>query len=177
VVVYRTAARLAPHQHRTVCTVPVFGKGAGALENSLVGSGRSLIAENTYGYDRDLTTMKLNSPSKPGFARIDIAANGNSCRKVWANNTLASTVSARLSTRTGLIYTVSRKFDTHNYPSPGLDVYYWTALDFRTGKVMWQRQAGTGFRFDSLYPGAGIGPTGTAYLGAYGGIIAIKDTP
>ena len=49
VVVYRTDAKLAPHEERIVCEVPVFKQGAGADENSLIGSGRSLIAFNCYG--------------------------------------------------------------------------------------------------------------------------------
>src|SRR5262249_42594632 len=49
VVVYRTANHLSAGQSRTVCTVPVFGPGHGADENSLISMGRSLIVENNYG--------------------------------------------------------------------------------------------------------------------------------
>jgi hypothetical protein len=55
-------------------------------------------------------------------------------------------------------------------------VYYWTALDFRTGEVVWQKMAGTGWRFDGWYLGLGIGPTGTLYAGVYGGLAAMRDT-
>jgi hypothetical protein len=59
----------------------------------------------------------------------------------------------------------------------GLDVYYWTALDFRTGKVVWQKMAGTGVLFDSFYPAGGdIGPNGVLYYGAYGGLVTLRDT-
>src|SRR4029434_11295114 len=50
VVVYRTARHLPRRLSRVVCEVPVFRKGASATENSLLGSGRSLIVENNYGY-------------------------------------------------------------------------------------------------------------------------------
>ena len=46
VVVYRTADHLRRGQHRVVCTVPVFNKGASDDENSLISLGRSLIVEN-----------------------------------------------------------------------------------------------------------------------------------
>jgi len=119
------------------------------------------------------------TPSLPGFERIDIDANGKGCHKVWTNDEVASIVSPHLSTKTGLIYTVARKMDEsktdaqHPY---GLDVYYWTALDFRTGEVVWEKMAGTGWRFDGWYLGLGIGPTGTMYVGGYGGLMSIRDT-
>ena len=48
VVVYRT--RRGCSGQRQVLRVPVFAKGAGATENSLIAAGRSLIVENNYGY-------------------------------------------------------------------------------------------------------------------------------
>src|SRR5580765_3150069 len=42
VVAYRTK------DGRQVCEQPVFGAGASATENSLIGIGRSLIVENNY---------------------------------------------------------------------------------------------------------------------------------
>ena len=185
VVVFRTDERLRPNEQRKVCEVEVFApEGAkdedvyGALSNSLVGSGLSLIAENNYGYSFNLGTQEM-TPSLPGFERIDIDANGKGCHKVWTNDEVASIVSPHLSTKTGLIYTVARKMDEsktdaqHPY---GLDVYYWTALDFRTGEVVWEKMAGTGWRFDGWYLGLGIGPTGTMYVGGYGGLMSIRDT-
>lgn len=41
-VVYRTATRLRHNQHRVVCQLPAFAKSAGASENSIISSGRSL---------------------------------------------------------------------------------------------------------------------------------------
>jgi hypothetical protein len=105
---------------------------------------------------------------------VDIDPNGKGCngdKPVWENDDVASTVSARLSTRTGLIYTVARAMDSNN-----LDVYYWTAIDWRTGEVVWQKMAGTGFGYDSWYPALLIGPDGTMYSGTYGGLIAIGES-
>ncbi len=50
IVVYRTAQPLGRNQDRVVCEQPVFQPGLGVIEDSLVGSGRSLIASNNYGY-------------------------------------------------------------------------------------------------------------------------------
>ena len=179
VVVFRTAERLGPNEKRIVCEQPVFPNGHGADENSLVGSGLSFLAENNYGYDYDFSTGKMLSPSEPGFARVDVDPNGKGCSLGWTNDEVASVVSGHLSTRTGLYYTLSRKWDTGKIDAThpwGLDVYYWTALDWRTGKVVWEKQAGTGAGYDGWYPGVGIA-NDTMYLGEYGGLLALRDAP
>jgi hypothetical protein len=179
VVVYRTVAKLRPGQDRVVCQVPVFKKGHGAVEDSLIGSGLSLIVENNYGSTIDFNVdPPKNTPSEPGMARVDIDPNGKGCTLVWENDeVVAPNVAPKLSTRTGLIYTITRKYDKSvvNMLPDGLDVYYWAAIDFRTGKLMWERQAGNGWRYDGYWAGSAIGPTGTAYVGQYGGLLAIRD--
>jgi outer membrane protein assembly factor BamB len=171
VVVFRTDELLGPKETRKVCEVPVFdfeGGGAGALSNSLIGSRLSLIVENTYGYDM-YWQRDGKPPSAPGFERIDINPDGKGCTKVWSNHVVASTISGKLSTRTGLIYVYARKMDNN------LDVYYLTALDFRTGEVVWERRVGAGFAFDHYYTGLVVGTAETIYAGLYGGLISIRD--
>ncbi|MBP1701928.1 MAG: hypothetical protein H6Q38_1035 [Chloroflexi bacterium] len=175
VVVYRTdAPPLAPNEKRIVCEVPVFQFAeGGALDNSLLGSRLSMIVENNYGYEFNFDTLAVKD-SEPGFERIDIDPNGTGCTKVWVNTQIASTSSAKLSTRTGLIYTYARQYDDQN----DVWVYYWTALDFRTGEVVWQKMAGTGHtRFDAFWPALIVGPNETLYVGMLGGLAAMKDTP
>ncbi len=180
VVVYRTTAENLTAEERVVCEVPVFeGMEGGALENSLIGSGLSLIAYNNWGYNLDTVFETFKSgQSQPGIARVDIDPNGKGCHLEWENDdvTLTDAV-AKMSTRTGLIYGVTRKYDTEapGYEPPGLDVYYFSAIDFRTGKVVWERQLGTGFDYDS-FSLVLIGPDGTAYSGQYGGLVAVRDT-
>jgi len=175
VVVFRTDEPLDPNEDRVVCRVPVFqfaGGGDGALSNSLIGSGLSLIASNTYNHLFDWTTGELVRPSAPGFERIDIEPNGRGCSKVWVNTEVATTSSPRLSTKTGLIYLYERKHDA----AQNVYVHYWTALDFRTGKTVWQKMAGTGVKYDNWYPAIEIGPNGALYNGVYGGIVSMRDT-
>ena len=182
VVVYRTDAQLDPNEDRVVCKVPVFdfpGGGKGANSNSLNGIHNSIIVQNTYGYWFDFDEANnyanphLKQPGAFGLERIDIDPNGTGCTKVWANQEVATVLVPRLSTRTGLIYTQDRKWDAENE----VNAYYWVALDFRTGEVVWQKMAGTGVLFDSFYPvGGDIGPNGALYSGGYGGLITIRDT-
>ncbi len=90
---------------------------------------------------------------------------------MWTNrDARAPTVVPKLSAKTGLIYTYTRPPD----PS-GAQGYYWTAIDFRTGKTVWSRFAGSGLLFNNNYAGIALGPDGTAYLGVIGGIIALRD--
>jgi len=172
VVVYRTTEADLPPEKRVVCEVPVFENAAGgALDNSLLGSRLSLIVENNYGYVYDMENMTVTE-SEPGFERIDIDPNGRGCTKVWVNDDVISTTSAKLSTRTGLIYTYSRKYDDQNQ----VWTHYWTALDFRTGEVVWEKLAGTGHeKFEAFWPALYIGPNETLYVGVLGGLAAMRD--
>jgi hypothetical protein len=165
VVVYRTAPDAAQRQ---VCAVPVFGKGASATENSLIAAGNSLVVENNYGYSSPVST-ELGRITKPGLARVDIDPDGAGCRLVWTNSSVAApTVVPKLSLATGLVYAYTKT-------TAITDPWYWTALDFRTGAVVWRSLAGAGVGFNNNYAGITLGPDGTAYLGTLGGIIALRD--
>ncbi len=187
VVVYRTATdeELEPDQSRIVCEVPVFdfpGGGAGAQSNSLVGLHNAIIVQNTSGYLFDFPDIHANPPDltaklvhggAPGLERIDIDPDGKGCMKVWVNKEVASNNTPKLSTRTGLIYVQDRKWDAENK----VNAYYFAALDFRTGEVVWEKLVGTGDRFDNFWAAAGIGPNGALYSTVYGGLTMMKDTP
>ncbi len=193
VVVYRTGDQLAGGQRRVVCTVPVFAKGASADENSLISMGRSLIVENNYGYVlqkwNDVISGGTGKPpvaiggnlsllSAPGMDRIDIAANGSGCRIVWRNNTVRTpSAVSKGDSANGLIYTFQKIRDPGQ---PGAGVWYWTALDYRTGKVRWMRRAGYGGLYNNHYSGIAIGVNPlsgkpTLYLGGVGGLMALRD--
>jgi hypothetical protein len=171
VVVYRKAVRLRRGQRRVVCRVPVFDQGAGATENSLITNGRSLYVENNYGY-QDPFGPNSGALTTPGFARVDVNRNGRGCRKVWTNTTeRAPSVVPKLSTKTGLLYTYTRDPD----PLPLRQPWFWTAISARTGATVFKVYAGNGLGFNNNYAGLAIGPTGTAYLGVTGGMVALRD--
>jgi hypothetical protein len=166
VVVYRTAVH--PRRPRLVCKVPVFGRGAGDTENSLIAAGRSIIVENNYGYSGP-TTTENGGVTTPGFARVDVNRNGNGCHTVWRNTTdAAPTVVSKLSLATGLIYTYTKGSATS-------DPWYWTALDFRTGREVYQRLAGTGVGYNNNYAGIALARNGAEYVGTLGGIVSMRD--
>jgi hypothetical protein len=201
VVVYRRAIKLkGPRKHgkrarsagrrekarrkakaRLVCKAAVFGKGAGSTDNSLIGTNRSLVVENNYGYRISAANLS-GGVTTPGLTRIDVvkkkakkARRGKKrkrpakfrCRSVWTSDERAPSVVPKLSLANGLVYTY-----THPPRSDGIDTWYLTTLDFRTGRTVYKRLAGTGFGFNNNYAPVTLGPDGTAYVGVLGGVVA-----
>ncbi|HTU98353.1 MAG TPA: hypothetical protein VMF14_21060 [Solirubrobacteraceae bacterium] len=166
VVVYRTAVH--PHGRRLVCQVPVFSRGASDTENSLIAAGRSMIVENNYGYTGPTVTSN-GGMTTPGLARVDLNRNGRGCHTVWTNTTdAAPTVVPKLSLAAGLVYTYTK--------GPGSeDPWYWTALNFRTGRTVYRQLAGTGTDYNNNYAGIAIARDGEEYLGTLGGIVSLHD--
>ena len=120
-----------------MCRVPVFSRGASDTENSLIAAGRSMIVENNYGYTGPAVGV-AGPITAPGFARVDINRDGHGCHLVWTNRTVrAPTVVPKLSLANGLVYTYTKGAGPR-------DPWYWTALDFRTGRVVYQQLPGTG---------------------------------
>ena len=128
------------------------------------------MVENNYGY-QDPFGPTSGAVTEPGFARVDVKQE----RHAAASSSGRTPRSARrrvvpkLSTKTGLIYTYTRPED------PAAQGYYWTAIDFRTGKTAWMQYAGSGLTYNNNYAGLALGPDGTAYLGVIGGMIALRD--
>ena len=174
VLVFRTAAKLRRGQGRLLAQLPVFtGQAGQGVEDSLLAAGTAIIAENNYGYSYsiDASGTMSSTPALPGLERLDIGADGKSLVKVWENDEVSSTSTPKLSTKTGLVYVLAREKDEQT----AADVYYWTALDFRTGEVVWKKFAGTGQAFDNYWSALTVGRNGAIYVGCYGGLVAIKD--
>ena len=179
VVVYRRERKLkgkrrkgrAKAKARKVCSAPVFGKGAGSTDNSLIGTDRSLVVENNYGYQISASNLS-GGVSQPGLTRVDVVKRKKGkgkfrCRKVWTSQERAPSVVPKLSLSNGLVYTY-----THPPRTDGIDSWYLTTLDFRTGATVYRRLAGTGAGFNNNYAPVTLGPDGTAYVGVLGGVVA-----
>ena len=165
---------------RRVCSAPVFAKGTSATDNSLIGTNRSLIAENNYGYQISAGNLS-GGITEPGLTRIDVVKKKAKkrkakkrkrrakfrCRTVWTSEERGSSVVPKLSLANGLVYTY-----THPARSDGIDAWYLTTLDFRTGRTIYRRLAGTGFGFNNNYAPVTLGPDGTAYVGVLVGVVA-----
>ena len=72
----------------------------------------------------------------------------------------------KLALANGLVYTYTTDPNGH---------WFWTALDFRTGRLVYKVYSGSGFYYNNNYAGISISRAGTEYLGALGGIMALRD--
>jgi hypothetical protein len=157
-----------PHGKRLVCREGVFEAGASATDQSLIGAGRAIVAENNYGY----TLAEVESGGESivgGLQRVDIDRDGRGCDTVWKSDERAPSVVPKLSLGAGLVYT---------YTFPGgeySDAWYLTALDFRTGETVYRRLAGGGLGYNNNYAPVTLTPDGTAYVGVLGGVTMFRD--
>lgn len=168
VVVIRRAKRLRRGQHRIVCEQPVFRRGAGATENSIIATGRSMIVENNYGYFPPPDATSNGKTTRPGVERVDIRRGGKGCRTVWKSSEISPSTVPKLSLANGLIYLYTK-------PKGTPDAWYLTAVNFHTGKTVWRRLMGTGVLFNVHYAGITISPSGVLYAGVLGGTVGIAD--
>ena len=168
VTVYYTKKQ--PSNVQKYCAVPVFTEGASATENSLVAANNSLFIENNYGYTGAKATT-AGRTTTPGLARVDVGTGGN-CTLVWTNTKLsAPTVVPKFSAKAGLLYTYTKPARKDKK-----DPWYWTAIDFETGKRVYSAKVGSGVLYNNNYASLYIGPNGDGYLGVIGGIVRIYDT-
>jgi hypothetical protein len=168
IMVFKRAAR--PRGRRVVCRVPVFHKGRSSTDQSLIGAGRALIAENNYGYS--IPATQNGGVTAPGLERVDVNRAGTGCHKVWHSDARAPSVVPKVSARAGLVYTYTKP-----PRSDDQDAWYLTALDFDTGRRIWRRLAGEGLGYNNNYAPVTIAPNGTAYVGVLGGLVKFRDAP
>jgi hypothetical protein len=162
--VYRRGARSGGAE---VCSEPVFEQGAGATDQSLIATDRSIIAENNFGYSGP-TATESGGTTSPGLTRVDVDLAAGTCRTVWESAERAPSVVPKLSLANGLVYTYTKPPN-----ADGEDPWYLTALDFRDGRTVYRRLAGHGLGYNNNYAPVTIGPDGTAYVGALGGLVAL----
>ncbi len=165
IVAYRRAKQVKGP--REVCAVPVFPKGRGSTDQSLIGTHKSLIVENNYGYTGP--TAVLGAPTtEPGLARVDVSNDRKACKTIWTSDEIAPSVVPKVSLRNGLVYTYTNERDSR-------DPWYLTGLDFRTGKTVFKALAGQSLGVNNNYAPVTIAPDGTVYVGVLGGMVMLRD--
>ena len=137
-------------------------------ENSLSAVGRSLIIENNFGYQGPFE----NFDAEPGIARVDIRPDGSGCDLVWENREVSSPSAVpKVSLATGLIYLYTR--DPSN--PADLHAWYFTALDFETGALVYKVLTGVGRGYNNHYGSITLAPDGSAYIGVIQGMVVVRD--
>jgi hypothetical protein len=152
-----------------LCQAPVFAAGASNTENSVVAVGDSVIVENNYGYRGPQSTL-LGKTTAPGIARVQ-AVSGGTCNVMWTNQESAPTSVPKVSLASGLLYVYTKP--KNNF---GLDEWYFTAIDVRTGATVYKQLTGTGIAFNNHYAAIYLGPDGSAYIATLTGLIRIHDS-
>jgi hypothetical protein len=148
----------------------VFEQGASATDQSLIGTGRSLVVENNHGYSGPTATQGGKTTS-PGLERVDLDAGGG-CHSAWRSGEHAPSVVPKLSAANGLVYTYTKDTVARD---PSADAWYLTALDFASGRTVYKRLGGEGLGHNNNYAPVTFGPDGTAYVGVLGGLISLRD--
>ena len=164
VLVYDRRRRVRDRLH---CKVAVLPRGKGTTENSLVAAGNSVIIENNYGYTGPQSTM-FGRSTTPGLARVLIRRDG--CRRAWTNRSVAPSSVAKSSLGNGLVYAYTKP-----PRDDGIDAWYLTAIDIRSGRTAWSRLTGTGTQWNNHYSAIYLGPDGTAYVATLAGIVRVRD--
>jgi hypothetical protein len=154
---------------RTLCTAPVFGKGASDTDNSLIATDDAMVVENNYGYSGP-AAVEQGKTTTGGLERVDVDRATGRCTRRWHSDEAAPSVVAKLSRGNGLVYTYTKDKSSDNS-----DPWHLTALDWNTGRTVYKRLAGEGLGFNNNYAPVTIGPDGTAYVGVLGGLVALRD--
>lgn len=154
---------------REVCSESVFDAGASATEQSLTAAGDSLVVENNYGYDGLLST-ELGRSTTAGITKIDVDAGTGDCTTVWESNEISPSAVPKLSLANGLFYTYTKR------PRWDLvDAWYFTAIDFCTGRTVYRKLAGLGPGYNNNFAPITLAPDGDAYIGVIGGLVRLRD--
>ncbi|KAK1516853.1 uncharacterized protein CCOS01_12402 [Colletotrichum costaricense] len=178
-----SAGSLAEGELPLVCKVPLFEPGASANENAMVGyfdgSTYSVVVNNNYGAPelQDLgegadINGEFNdfAPLAPGITRVDITPEGK-CEVRWALEVRSTSVLS-LSTANGLVYSYTQD---EELAGQGLYVWYFTAIDFRTGEIVWRIRAGAGGTYNNNVAPTQMSPNGWIYQVVAGGVTWLRD--
>jgi hypothetical protein len=163
---------------KAVCSVPVFTEGKSGTDVSVAcfehadetGQGTgvySVLVENNWGHH-----LFPRSRPEPGLTRVDVVRNDNGsyhCEEIWASNEKSIGV-FKLSLGNGLAYMY---WQSESCP---ITKWYFTAVDFKTGKTVYRKLVGTGLGYNNwagalfLHPDGGI-----AYSTTIFGLVMIRD--
>ncbi len=155
---------------RLLCKTPLFTEGHSVTDNSMIALNRAIIIENNAGY-KSVFEQKDWANAGGGIMRIDVREDHSGCDVVWSSDEKAPSVVAKLAHENGLVY-----FYTFE-PRGKQQAWFLLALDFETGETRFRIYTGTGQQFNNNWSPIALAPDGTAYVGTFGGVIAIWDTP
>ena len=151
-----------------VCRQEVFEDDASATEAALTAvGGTGVVVTNGHGWTGAWRGVLGRRPPG-GIARVDVV--DGSCATTWTSEEVAPTSGTTLSRATGLLYAWTKRRSWL-----GVDAWYLTALDARTGRTAFAARGGTGAWADDAGSPVTIGPGGTAFVGTRAGLVRVVD--
>ncbi|KAK0637805.1 hypothetical protein DIS24_g10452 [Lasiodiplodia hormozganensis] len=175
-----------------VCSLPLFGVNASANDNALVThwdgetGEASIVVTNTFhqptmlnlrdGLPADINDAAWNDLTvMPGeFLSVAVVPEGNGtrCEVVWEKKEFYQTSIPILSTAAGLLYTYALDGEL---AKEGSWVWYWVALDARTGIERWRVRAGAGGTYNNNGMLPYLGPDGALWIATVAGTVKLQD--
>ncbi|CAM3792356.1 hypothetical protein NOMA109596_10925 [Nocardioides marinus] len=151
-----------------VCRQEVFEDDASATEAALTAvGGTGVVVTNGHGWTGAWRGVLGRRPPG-GVARVDVV--DGSCATTWTSEEVAPTSGTTLSRATGLLYAWTKRRSWL-----GVDAWYLTALDARTGRTAFAARGGTGPWAGDAGSSVTIGPGGTAFVGTRAGLVRVVD--
>lgn len=151
---------------RERCKVPVFEDDRGATSSGLVALGDSVLVQNNHGYRSPRSTW-WGLGTETGMARVRLTGE---CQVEWENDLAAPNATPVASLETGLVYTWTKHRSLW-----GVNAWYLTAVDLRTGRTRYEVRGGLGQWSDSAHAGLALAPDGTAHVPVRGGFVRVED--
>jgi hypothetical protein len=150
-----------------VCQSELFDDDASAAEGSLVAVGRGVVVANTHGYDGPLRTLLGRVPAG-GLARVDVV--GRECVPAWTSPAVAPSATPAVAPASGLLYAWTKRRSWW-----GVDAWYLSALDVRTGRPAFSVRTGRSPLHDTHRSALTLGPDGAAYAATLAGLVRVRD--
>ena len=151
-----------------VCQTALFTDDASAVEaDPLVVGPAGVVVANAAGWTGPGRTVLGRAPAG-GLARVDLVDGG--CRTTWTSEVVSPSVRPAVSPVTGLVHAWAVR------PSWwGVDAWYLTGLDARTGELRFAARAGTGPAYAGRRGGVLLGADAAATVATAGGLVRVAD--
>jgi outer membrane protein assembly factor BamB len=126
----------------------------------------AFVVQDSDGYAGPLSTILGRTTG--GVSRVDVA--DGTCATTWSADVDAPSGAPAVSLPAGLVYAYTKR---HSWL--GVDAWYLTALDLRTGRAVWSVRTGLGVLRDNHRGEVALGPDGSAYVPVLGGLVRVHD--
>lgn len=151
-----------------VCQTALFDDEASAVEADPLPVDRAgVVVANAAGWTGPRSTLLGRAPAG-GLARVDLV--DGRCRTTWTSDVVSPSVRPAVSPVSGLVHAWAVR------PSWwGVDAWYLTGLDARTGELRFAARAGTGPAYAGRRGGVLLGADAAATVATAGGLVRVVD--